>query len=324
VGLRAQDDYFRARVLAYVRDDPAGFLAGLAHKAAQYANGREVPRNTDLYVLREWSPLLGALAWKAGRFGFPWGLFFPLALVGLWLGRRRWPAPLWVLAATQPLLLVLVFVAGRHRVPLVPLLAVPAALSCVAIAGAVRTRRWRPALALGAAVAVLAALASLPAPSCEERLDYRAELFALLARQTLNDGDLDATEALLREALRTSPASPDANFRMGRVWLARGEPARALFFLDTALAAGPEPLALAQRCRARLALGDAGEARADCETALRLRPAERLAELFLGDVERAEGKPDAARARWQSLAGGNDDVAARARARLAALAREGR
>jgi tetratricopeptide (TPR) repeat protein len=111
---------------------------------------------------------------------------------------------------------------------------------------------------------------------------------------------------------------------MGRVWLARGEPARALFFLDTALAAGPEPLALAQRCRARLALGDAGEARADCETALRLRPAERLAELFLGDVERAEGKPDAARARWQSLAGGNDDVAARARARLAALAREGR
>lgn len=316
-GSREREAFYRARFLRYVRDEPAHFLAGLAHKAAQYANGREVPRNLDIYVVREWSLLLAASVWKVGRFGFPWGLLFPLALVGLWIERRRLPAPVWILLALQPAVLILVFVAGRHRVPLVPLWAVLAAVAGVSAYDAIRARRWRSAAGVAAATLALAVLTSLPGPSCEERLDYRAEMYALLARQTLNEGDLAATEALLRQALATDPGSPDANFRMGQVWLARRAPERALPHIEAALAEGPEHRALTQRCRARIQLADLARARADCEAALRLRPDEPLAELFLGDVEYAEGARDAAHRRWQRLSQGSDHTARQARRRLA-------
>jgi len=316
-GRRGQEAFYRSRFLAYVQEQPAHFLAGLALKAAQYANGREVPRNLDIYVMREWSLLLAASVWKVGRFGFPFGLLFPLALVGLWIQRRRLPRPVWILVVVQPAVLILVFVAGRHRVPLVPVWAVLAAVAGVSAFDAIRARRWRSTAAMGAAAFALVVLTSLPGPSCEERLDYRAELYALLARQTLNDGDLDGTEALLAQALATDPGSVDANFRMGRVWLARGAPERALPHFDTALAKGPEHRALTQRCRARLQLADLARARSDCEAALRLRPDEALADLFLGDVEYGEGDRDAARRRWQRLAQGSDATADVARRRLA-------
>jgi tetratricopeptide (TPR) repeat protein len=225
----------------------------------------------------------------------------------------------WILVTLQPAVLILVFVAGRHRVPLVPVWAVLAALAVVSAFDAIRAHRWRSAVAVAAAALGLAVLTSLPGPSCEERLDYRAEMYALLARQTLNEGDLDQTEALLAQALATDPSSPDANFRMGRVWLARGAPERALPHFDAALAKGPEHRALTQRCRARFQLADYERARSDCEAALRLRPDEALADLFLGDVEYAEGDPRAARQRWQRLAQGSDATAQLARRRLAAF-----
>jgi 4-amino-4-deoxy-L-arabinose transferase-like glycosyltransferase len=318
-GSREQETFYRSRFLAYVKNEPAHFLVGLTHKAAQYANGREVPRNLDLYIFREWSSLLAASVWKVGRFGFPWGLLFPLALVGLWIQRRRLPVPVWILVGAQPALLILVFVASRYRVPLVPVWAVLAAMAGVSGFDAIRARRWRSAAAVAAAALGLAVLTSLPGPSCEERLDYRAEMYALLARQTLNEGDLDGTEALLAQALATDPSSPDANFRMGRVWLARHAPERALRHFDAALAKGPEQRALTQRCRAFLQLGELARARADCEAALRLRPDEPLADLLLGDIEYAEGDSPGARQRWQRLSRGSDAMAQQARARLTAF-----
>lgn len=318
VGLAARSEYFRGRVVDYVRAQPLDFLAGLAHKAGQYANGREVPRNLDIYVFRDWSSLLAAAVWKRGHFGFPWGIVFPLALVGLWILRRRLPPPVWIFLVVQPALLVLVFVAGRHRVPLAPLWSLLAAAAVVHGVDAWRAGRRRAVAAGAAAVAALVVLTSLPGPSCEEQLDYRSETYALLARGAYNDGDLERAEALLDQALASDPDSRDAHYRMGRVRLLQDDPAGARVHFDAALAQGPERRALTQRCLAHLQLGELADARRDCEAALALRADERLAELYLGDVEYAEGDRAAARARWRRLSAGRDLVARMARRRLAA------
>ena len=66
--------FFRGRVSDYGRSDPAGLMRGLAVKSGHLLSSRELPRNVDIYVFREWSVVLRSLVWKVGNFGFPFGI----------------------------------------------------------------------------------------------------------------------------------------------------------------------------------------------------------------------------------------------------------
>jgi 4-amino-4-deoxy-L-arabinose transferase-like glycosyltransferase len=79
----AGDRYFRSQVLQFARTRPVRFLAGLGAKTLTLVSSREMPRNLDIYLHRQWSPLLSVLAWKLGAWGFPFGLIFLFAVVGV-------------------------------------------------------------------------------------------------------------------------------------------------------------------------------------------------------------------------------------------------
>ncbi|HNQ23461.1 MAG TPA: tetratricopeptide repeat protein [Phycisphaerae bacterium] len=135
------DRYFLRQALAYLRDDPLGFLRGLARKTLQLVNAREVPRNVDAYVYRDFSHLLSVLLWRAGPFGFPLGVVGPLAVIGVVVSRRvaiasgvnfRWG--LLAYAAVYGLSVVAFFVSARHRLPLMPVVVLFAAVGVVWVA----------------------------------------------------------------------------------------------------------------------------------------------------------------------------------------------
>ena len=69
----AQNAYFTRRSLSYIRKQPGDFLRGLARKTARVCNAREIPRNVDVYVYRDFSRLLAALVWRLGPFAFQFG-----------------------------------------------------------------------------------------------------------------------------------------------------------------------------------------------------------------------------------------------------------
>lgn len=311
--------YFQERFQSYVVDHTADFARGLALKARQYANGREVPRNLDIYVFRDWSPLLAVSTWKWKQFGFPWGVIFPLALVALVRRRRDIPGPVWIFVLVQPLVVIAVFVSGRYRVPIVPVIAALAALTCCEWVRALRGRRWRRVAAQAGVVLCLALLLSLHGPTCEEDLDYRSELYWLLGLRADNLGERERAEALLRTSLRHDAESPSANFFLGKLLREKGRTGEAVRYLDASIAARPRQPAFLQRCRARLEQGELELAEADCRSAVALDAHDGYSQLYLGDVLFRRGDLRGAARHWRRARELDPDAGKAARRRLQRL-----
>ncbi len=243
-GLRdpyAQQRYFYARTWEYVAADPAAQLGRLGRKFLQFVCSREIPRSADVYAAREWSVLQTLLTWKVGRFGFPFGLLLPLAVLGLTVGARRMGGPAWLLIVLWTAAVVLVFVAERFRLPLVPVLAVAAAAGLLWLVETLRSGRWRAAgLALlppGAAVL----LATWPGPFPAEVRDFESSLEVGLAQRCVAEGRGEEAIRWYEAELRKRPDSFAAHFGLGGL-LARRSPTEALPHLERAVELRP-PLA---------------------------------------------------------------------------------
>ncbi|MCX5752379.1 MAG: tetratricopeptide repeat protein [Candidatus Krumholzibacteria bacterium] len=250
-------DVFTRLFLDYVKTEPADFAAGLVRKSVQFASSRELPRNEDMYVARKYSRLLSVLTWKAGAFGFPFGLLLPLALAGIVRHAKRIPFPVYGFLLLYPAAIIGVFVSGRYRIPVVPILAVPAAAGALYSVDLVRSRRWPRAAAIAGAVCAVAAATSVAGPFAVEKFDYEAEMHTIVgfelmkqnrAREALEEfsatlrlepGDADAhkyigiimsgerrhdeAEAHLRKALETKPDSYLIRYYLGITLLNRGK-----------------------------------------------------------------------------------------------------
>ncbi len=221
-----QDAFFRRQAVQDIRAHPGVFLRHLAAKARQFISSREIPRNLDLYAFRPDSRLLRALAWKAGGFGFPFGLVLGLAVLGAWARR---PASFGLLAAIAgyAAAIIAVHVCGRYRLPALPLFLALAAAGALAFADALRARRFRAAAAGAGMIVLLAAATSLGAPFPSETLDYRAELFRLSATTAFEHGDFPAAEADALLAVQENPREAQAWNQLGLLDVRRGDLAAA-------------------------------------------------------------------------------------------------
>jgi 4-amino-4-deoxy-L-arabinose transferase-like glycosyltransferase len=267
-----QSRYFYGRVWNYAKDQPLSFLLGLGHKGLQIANGREIPRNVDIYLFRDWSRVLGVLVWKVGRFGFPWGVLFPLAIVGLVWRWRQIPAPVILFVGLYLLGIVLVFVADRYRLPVVPVLSILAAAGCMGIIDMVRVRRWLSLSAACCAMVAMVVITNLPGPSCEEKVNYPAEMCTLLAQNAEEAGKISDARRLYERALSLQPDSALAHFRLGNVLANAGELDAAISHFDASLRQEANDSAYYNRGRAYAMRRDSARALSDLDKAIELRP----------------------------------------------------
>lgn len=228
--------FFMDRFRRYVKSEPGGYIAGQLHKAVQFLSPRELPRNVDIYIYRRYSYLLSALVWKARGFGFPFGLLLPFALVGLFTYRRRIPFPLFCYVVIYPAAVILVFVTSRYRTPVVPVLAVPAAMGLRHLVDSLRKGRWRQSAIIAGIVGAIAFLTSLPGPFATERYDYRAEMHCSVGFELSKRNRLDEAVLHLNEALRLRPDYGDAHKFLGLIRNRQRRPAEAVEHLERALA----------------------------------------------------------------------------------------
>jgi Tfp pilus assembly protein PilF len=327
--------YFRDRFLQYVRDEPVSYVAGLAAKTTQLISARELPRNVDVYTQREWSPFLSALVWKIGRFGFPFGLLLPFAVVGLVHLGRRIPLLIVLFLACYGAAVILVFVAARYRAPLVPALSIPAAAGALALVDLVRRGQRKRAGVYAALVIAVAALSSLPGPFLREQIDYHGEMLYMVGTRMIEDDEDALALELLQAALERRPdhaethnalgnlrfkhgdhaaaathyrraVAIDAGFRvardnLGRALLARGRFDEAVRQLRIVLADDPDHGAARYYCGLALArLGRLDEAASDLARAARLRPEDPRVLAGLGTVRLRQTRFDEAIAAFRS------------------------
>jgi 4-amino-4-deoxy-L-arabinose transferase-like glycosyltransferase len=117
-------DYFLNKSLHYIREQPLDWLQLTFTKLLYSVNTTELIDTDDQYTWQEFSPLLWLLSPL-----FQFGTLATLAACGFWQQRRRWRelGIFSMMLAVFQLTLVLFFVFGRYRFPMVPLLVIFAA-----------------------------------------------------------------------------------------------------------------------------------------------------------------------------------------------------
>lgn len=234
-----ESSYYQKLVHDYVKAEPGLFLKGLAAKTVRFFNSRELPRNIDIYLFRKWSPVLSVLVWKAGPFGFPFGLLLPLTVLGLVLHWRRIPPAVWAFVLLYPAVIILYFVSGRYRILLIPALMIPAGSGLVHWVNLIAAGNRRRTAGLAAGFAVLMLLTSLPARFPEEQVNFEAELYRSLGFQ-LHERQASA-EAIpfYEKSLELEPDLVTALNDMSNALTALGRPREALAFQQKAVAVNP-------------------------------------------------------------------------------------
>jgi 4-amino-4-deoxy-L-arabinose transferase-like glycosyltransferase len=190
-------------------------VRAILRKAGIFANSWLAADNANYYFLREYVP---ALQWLAGA----WPLH-ALGIAGVWHAWRSGPRArlLLLFAAAFALSIVIVFVAGRYKLPWLALAAVLGGGAIARAIGDARARRWNPVIA---AAALFAAAASLTRPAVAERdrVAYsgllRPNEFAQNIQALVRAGRLEEADVLLARAAEAFPQI--LRFREQRVALA--------------------------------------------------------------------------------------------------------
>jgi tetratricopeptide (TPR) repeat protein len=230
-----EDKFFKQQVLEYMKKQPLDFAKGLGQKTLEFISSREIPRNVSIYVFGRWSRLLRLLTWKVGGFGFPFGVIFPLAVLGVIFNWRRIPVPVILFIVLYPLSVILFFTASRYRAPAVPVFAVLAAAGLVSAAEKIRQRQGLEVVVMAALVAAAVLLSMLPGPFCQEQCDFEPEFFQFIGRQMVEQGLNEKAMDYFSEALRLKPDYNETYFYIGEAMRGQGRLSEAIEYYRRAL-----------------------------------------------------------------------------------------
>jgi Tfp pilus assembly protein PilF len=301
----------------------------MARKLFLVWHATELADTEDLYTCERWSSVL----WATEPF-LHLGLLAPLAVLGLWTTweRRRALYPLYAMLALYPATVVLFYVFGRYRYPLVALL-LPFAGAGVAGAG-----RWLRSAPVRRRVLCLASLATALTltnwPTAAENAVRAATLYNIgvwlshqpgrageaiayyedalrleprsartlynLANALERLGELERAEDSYRQALRSMPDLSGAHNNLGQIVEAQGRLDEAIEHYRQAAATDPASHEASNNLGLALArLGRLDAAEQALARAVRLRPDGAVLHYNLGNVLYGQGRFAEAAARYR-------------------------
>lgn len=279
--------YWTGRAWSWMRNHPGDWAALTGKKLYYLLNAYEIPNNRNPYLNR---PLpLRPLLWTSPLFSFPWGLVFPLAVVGLaalWPRDRRGAGLLAGWLAIYGLSVAVFFVCSRFRMGMTPALLVAAAVPFGLGVGRIPRRAW----VLGAVALVLCNTAWW---GVRER-NVSQELTKLGALQ-LESGQRQVGVETLEASLAQDPKDVTTQYLLADTYYDLGRYADALPLFEQVVARRPRDH------RARFALGlcyaylNRMEASQEAlEEAARIKPKDASTWSNLGTVYAARGLPEKA------------------------------
>jgi len=227
--------YWYGRGLRFWGQEPLAALGLAGKKLLLSVNSDEMPVHHPYVFAREVAPVL--------RWLLPFGVLFPFAVLGAWLGRKQkgiWL--LWGCALAYLSTLMVFFVADRLRIMLLPLLLPLAALGMLKLAATARDWRWRSNWPQLAVLVLTFGLTQLPLTPASFRARALAQGYNRMGKAEGESGNLEAAERYFEKALELAgPADRAlAGVNLGRVYELRGELSRARRTWEQAAAAAPD------------------------------------------------------------------------------------
>lgn len=224
--------FYVERALGYIKSRPREWLKLIAWKFVLAWNSIEIADTEDQYTFAEASRPLRLTSI------LHFGIVAPMALVGVWVARRNWRRlwPLFAMIALYTVTLLIFYVFGRYRLPLVPFLLLLAA------AGLAGLRRFwdesSSAATTGCVAALIVAAVFCNWPIADPRV-MRAvtEFNASVALE--EQGQIEEALAHLQNATRLDPRLASAHNNLGRLLVAKGQRDDAAAEFERALALDP-------------------------------------------------------------------------------------
>jgi tetratricopeptide (TPR) repeat protein len=238
----AHSAYFYAEAFRYMTSDLRGYLGCLVYKLRILISGLELPETFDVYTTRSSSPLLAVLAFRVGSFGFPFGLFLPLAAWAAWAYRGQARHLRWLGALLVSMMIPLLgyWSSSRYRMAIVPVVVLWAAAGGVALFDLHRRREHK---ALGIAVAAIVGtsiVCNLPYDHFSRGHRFDAEAYGFAGARLVRQGQPDRGQGLLRKAVELDPGRVEFVSALGYTLLESGRADEAIVHLKAAVALAPE------------------------------------------------------------------------------------
>lgn len=295
--------YFYRKAFDSILEDPGTFLRNLGRKTLLFFGPREITNDTVMEYDKRFSRVLGPMP------GFPWvlsffGLGLFLFLLDAFRSSRETPARernlgmvLLCILCVYCASVILYFVAGRYRVPVIPLMLLFASYGIVALARAFREGRWRTGFA---GLAVLACVAPL---ACGNLSGYEPSRGTWHLRRamafTAAGEDGKAREEYLR-ALEYGADSAVIYANLGRLYFDNNEIEPGIDMYKRGLERNPDDAIIHNNLGYELyKLGRIDEAVEHLAAAVRVNPRFMLARMNLGNVLADRGDTEAALEQFQ-------------------------
>lgn len=228
-------NYWYGRAMEDIREYPGHFVMLMLKKLWFFLNGEEIPNNQNLYLARDFVPILRPLMFHKVLF-FPYGLLAPLAVIGIVMSIRDWRKYLliYLLLGSYIITLLLFFVCARYRQPLIPLLIPFALLGVSKGISYLRSGNWKR-IALFAAVFILllVGLNQTVAGTEQGGLAYQDEYS--LGIMYYDKGDLVNAEEHLRKSIELNPDFAKPYINLGLIARRQGDYQQAMRYYQRAV-----------------------------------------------------------------------------------------
>uniref|UniRef100_A0A7C3Z3X0 Tetratricopeptide repeat protein n=1 Tax=candidate division WOR-3 bacterium TaxID=2052148 RepID=A0A7C3Z3X0_UNCW3 len=117
------DRFWLKKGIEFILKNPKKAFLLFLKKTYLFFNGYEISNNRDIYLFSRFT-YLKYLIHKLPFFFFPFGLLFPLSLIGIYFSQRekKKEGILYLFLISYSLSFILFFVTARYRMPLIPIL----------------------------------------------------------------------------------------------------------------------------------------------------------------------------------------------------------
>jgi len=210
--------YWTNKAKQFIFEHPDRFLALTFKKIVYFFSGYENPDQHDIYDFRKYSSLLSVLLFDY-ILKFPYGIFAPLALIGIGLSYRNWKSlgPLLIFFVVYIPTVVLFLVTARHRLTVIPVMLLFAAFAVVYFWDFIRKAQWKNIAIPAVALIILLALSNIN--FFELGMRNITQIHHNLALTFSRRGEYDQAIAEYNRAIERAPRSPALYFGLGTTYM---------------------------------------------------------------------------------------------------------
>jgi Tfp pilus assembly protein PilF/4-amino-4-deoxy-L-arabinose transferase-like glycosyltransferase len=300
-------NYWYARGVDFIIDQPGKWLELMGKKFAYFWTGDEVTNNEDTYYFNRFSNVLGLLMWHR-IIAFPFGIICPLALVGIIISRKLWRKLLLLYGYTflYMVSVILFFVCGRYRLPVIPILLIFAGFTVDYIIRKIKSRQYKFLAFCLVSVLVIGILVNVNIGGTTDRNRARAHIYGARAYQSI--GNYQSAVKEYKEAIEIEPEDIEALHGLGIVYMDMNEFNLAEQTLKKLVGIAPSYApAHFELGSMYVAQGKYPEAENEYETALKIDPNYERAAVWSALVYDKLGQPDEALKKWEKVLQINPD-----------------